>query len=62
MSSTMVILHDYINTPSLEDFRLVLYTEFVFSLEISTETIFQTDLYQSSLSVYKVNNVAPSKG
>ena len=24
--------------------------------------MFQTDLYQSSLSVYKVNNVAPSKG
>ena len=24
--------------------------------------MFQTDLYQSSLSVNKVNNVAPSKG
>ena len=24
--------------------------------------MFQTDLYQSSLLVYKVNNVAPSKG
>ena len=50
-----------INTPSLEDFWLI-YTESLFSLEIGTETMFQTDLYQSSLSVYKVNNVAPSKG
>ena len=66
-----------INTPSLEDFWLIVYTESLFSLEIGTETMFQeslfsleigtetmfqTDLYQSSLSVYKVNNVAPSKG
>ena len=51
-----------INTPSLEDFWLILYTESLFSLEIGTETMFQTDLYQSLLSVYKVNNVAPSKG
>ena len=51
-----------INTPSLEDFLLLLYTESLFSLEIGTETMFQIDLYQSSLSVYKVNNVAPSKG
>ena len=51
-----------INTPSLEDFWLILYTESFFSLEIGTETMFQTDLYQSSLSVYKVNNMAPPKG
>ena len=51
-----------INTPSLEDFWLILYTESLFSLEIGTETMFQTDLYQLLLSVYKVNNVAPSKG
>ena len=57
----MVIFHDY-NIPSLEDFWLILYTESLFSLEIGTETLFQTDLYQSSLSVYKVNNVSPSKG
>ena len=50
-----------INTPSLEDFWLILYTESLFSLEIGIETMFQTDLYQSSLSVYKVNNVALSK-
>ena len=51
-----------INTPSLEDFWLILYTDTLFSLEIGTEIMFQTDLYQSSLSMYKVNNVAPSKG
>ena len=51
-----------INIPSLEDFWLIIYTQSLFSLEIGTETMFQTDLYQSSLSVYKVNNVAPSKG
>ena len=51
-----------INTPSLEDFWLIIYTESLFSLEIGTETMFPTDLYQSSLSVYKGNNVAPSKG
>ena len=51
-----------INTPSLEDFWLILYTESLFSLEIGSETMFQTDLNQSSLSVYKVNNVALSKG
>ena len=51
-----------INIPSLEDFWLILYTESLFSLEIGTETMFQTDLYQSLLSVYKVNNVAPAKG
>ena len=50
-----------INTPSLEDFWLILYTESLFSLEIGTEPMFQTDFYQSSLSEYKVNNVAPSK-
>ena len=62
----MVIFHDYksyaINTQSLEDIWLILYTESLFSLEIGTETMFQTDPYHSSLSVYKVNNVAPSKG
>ena len=57
----MVIFHDH-KYSSLEDFWLILYTESLFSLEIGTETMFQTDLYQSSLSVYKVNNVAPSKG
>ena len=31
---------------------MILYTESLFSLEIGTETMFQTDLYQSSLSVY----------
>ena len=51
-----------INTPSLEDFWLILYIESLFSPEIGTETVFQTDLFQSSLSVYKVNNVASSKG
>ena len=51
-----------INTQSLEDFWLIIYIESLFSLEIGTETMFQTDLYQSSLSVYKVNNVAASKG
>ena len=56
----MVIFHDY--KYSIEDFWLILYTESLFSLTIGTETIFQTDIYQSSLSVYKVNNVAPSKG
>ena len=40
-----------INTPSPEDFWLILYTESLFSLEIGTETMFQTDLYQSSLSL-----------
>ena len=57
----MVIFHDY-NTPSLEDVWLILYIESLFSLEIGTETMFQTDLYQSSLSVYKVNSVTPSEG
>ena len=57
----MVIFHDY-KYPSLEDFWLILYTESLFNLEIGTETMFQTDLYLSSLSVYNVNNVAPSKG
>ena len=52
----MVIFHDYKYSISF------LYTESLFSLEIGTETMFQTDLYQSSLSVYKVNNVPPSKG
>ena len=51
-----------INTPPLEDFWLILYTESLFSLEIGTETMFQTDLYQSSLSVYKVNNVQRPMG
>ena len=57
----MVIFHDYKYSISWS-FWLVLYTESLFSLEIGTETMFQTDLYQSSLSVYKVNNVAPAKG
>ena len=57
----MVIFHDY-KYSSLEDFWLILYTESLFSLEIGSETMFQADLYQLSLSVYKVNNVAPSKG
>ena len=57
-----MVIYMAINTQSLEDFWLILYTEPPFSLEIITETMFQTDLYQSSLSVYKVNNVALSKG
>ena len=54
-----------ITAPSLEDFLLILYTESLFSLETDTETMFQTDHYQLSLSVYKVNNfnnVSSSKG
>ena len=40
-----------INTPSLEDFWLILYTESLFSLEIGTETMFQTDLTVVTFSI-----------
>ena len=57
----MVIFHDYKYSISWR-FLIDPLHRSLFSLEIGTETMFQTDLYQSSLSVYKVNNVAPSKG
>ena len=54
----MVIFHDYKYSIS---WRFLIDLLPLFSLEIGTENMFQTDLYQSSFSVYKVNNVAPSK-
>ena len=51
-----------INTPPLEDFGLILYSEFLISLEIGTETMFQTDLYQSLLSVYNVKQCGTVQG
>ena len=53
-----------INTPALEDFSLSLYSELLF-LEIDGQklfSMFQTDVYQLLVSVYKVHSVAPSKG
>ena len=56
----MVILYDYKYSSSWR--FLILYSGSLFSLEIDTDIIFQTDFYQLLVSVYKVNNVAPSKG
>ena len=53
-----------INTQALEDFRLILYSELLLVLKwiLKLFSMFQTDVYQRLVSVYKVHNVAPSKG
>ena len=53
-----------INTPGLEDFWLIPYSELILVLKQIQKlfSTFQTDVYQLLVSVYKVHNVAPSKG
>ena len=52
-----------INTPALEDFWLILYSELRLVLKQIQKlfSMFHTDVYQILVSVYKAHNVAPSK-
>ena len=53
-----------INTLALEDFWSILYSELLLVLKLIQKLVsmFQTDVYQLLVSMYKVHNVAPSKG